>query len=637
MKALLPQWPYQADKKAWKNFQNYIFDITPGDIASDEGEMHELWFRLRTVLSLLVAGDRLDAVNVESANFRALPDYTAPDFPGNSAMNKWRAGITADCARNAMKISEPGIFTLTLPTGSGKTNIGLLSAHIIARNLGYGTIIYAMPFISIIEQNAAFAEKVFGPAAVQEDHSLMLARDDDDECEADGDDLKNWRRVRRLFRYWNSPVVVTTMVQLWETIFSPRASASIDFHRLSRAVVIMDEPQGISPHLWREFGEALAYLSEKFGTAFIFMTATQPEILKLDSKDTTPNGVKKVQELAPDVTLPFKRHRYKFLSEKYKIADLPNLLKAHVPFYEKSGLIILNTRKSALEAFRLISREIPDASVYMLSSWMTPAHRRSVIQEIKNCQDPSVRKRHYVVSTQVVEAGVDLDFDWVFRDVGPLDSIVQAAGRCNRSALRDEGTIVIAELCDERKDGALKSFAGMIYDQVPLHLTNEILAKRREFDDGDVSEIISAYYKELTGRLEQRKVWENIRCGKWGSYTPLFRKDSFDVQIYVDMDEDLDDLLSELRAIDKSLENRERLKSINNKLQQYAIGVNKNYLSAWLAKIGTFITDSVEKLEPDGDERFIIRISGIGDGDGYIYDKAAGFQPLEGAGDDDFC
>ncbi|MDR1379399.1 MAG: CRISPR-associated helicase Cas3' [Synergistaceae bacterium] len=609
MNALLPKWPSEIEEDRWEKLLDIIDEIDPSD-----GQMQKIWFELRTILSLLVAGDRMDAINVERVHFEDFSKYRKQTFPQRNEMDAWRTKVTETCLQNAYEIDSSGIFTLTLPTGSGKTNIGLSVAHVIAEKLDYKTIIYALPFISIVEQNADFAKHVFGDTVVQEDHSLMLAEDEGENIQDNGD---NWKRMCRLFRYWNSPVVITTMVRLWETIFNPKASATMDFHRLSRAVVILDEPQGIAPRLWHEFGKALKYIHERWHTVFILMTATQPAIINEAWR----------RELAPPIKFPFKRHRYQFLPGKYTVSDLPGLLREHGLLSGKSGLIVMNTKKSALDVFKLLTKELKDAKVYMLSRWMSPQHRRKTLKTIKQYQKAG--ELHYLVSTQVVEAGVDLDFDWVFRDFGPLDSIIQVAGRCNRSLLRGEGLVLIAEFFNKEGSGA-KSFAGMVYDDVPLRFTKEILDKTSTFGDGDVQNVVADYYKKLLERLHSYKIWEKIRRGQWGEYTPLIKENNYDVPVYVDRDGTLDELIYKLKDMDKSLQNREDFKRLQNKLQQHAIEVSKKYLTAWSDKIGNFVTKGSEKMEFFGDDYCIIRPSGIGESEEhiYIYHSIAGFQPL---------
>jgi hypothetical protein len=168
----------------------------------------------------------------------------------------------------------------------------------------------------------------------------------------------------------------------------------------------------------------------------------------------------------------------------------------------------------------------------------------------------------------------------------------------------------------------------MVYDSVTLNLTRDLLNGRGEFADGDVREIVSYYYKELSSRRKSCELWKRIGRGEWGYYTPLFKNDYGDVPVYVDRDGTLDDLFEELRGMNRDLESREFLKSIRNKLEQHAIGVSKKHLTAWSDNVGNFVTDENEKLEFVGDDYCVIRSSGIGCGNEHIYHPVAGFQPL---------
>lgn len=621
MKALLPQWPCILDGLSWKKFVCAVDDRYPEDYP-----FPDYWLKLRSVLSVLVAGDRLDAINVRAMDFQPLPEPRSYPFPGDADVserrkvtNAWRSEIAEICLKNAAEIRSPGLFTLTLPTGAGKTNIGLKTAHTLAKNLGYSTIVYALPFISIVEQNAEFAKTIFDTETVQEDHSLMLtALDNEDEAReygVAGEKKKPvaaaWRRSMRLFRYWGSPVVVTTMVQLWNTLFNPKAGATIDFHRLRNAVVLMDEPQGIDCHLWSELGKVLSFIHERWGTVFILMTATQPKIFE---------GT----ELAPRACFPFNRHRYRFVEGKHLLSDLPALLQEYVPsFAESSGMLVFNTRASARYAYDLLKPLLGDAPVFVLSRWMTPFHRRETLGRIKELEKRG--ERRYLIATQVVEAGVDLDFNWVFRDLAPLDSLIQAAGRCNRSAEKeDEGIVLIATLQDDNGRG----FASRIYDLVPLDHTRFLLEELSAFEERDVPRLMARYYEKLSNSVASKPLWTNIVEGKWGEYTPLFEEQGFDVPVYVDHHNDLDRLLNELMSLDKVLENRERLKALNNKLQQYAIGVAEKLLKEWQDCLGRFVGgEEQEFLEAIGDSCYVIRPSGIGEENNKIYHPVAGFSP----------
>lgn len=621
MKALLPSWPWDGIDSIVEQINDFLLDNNP-----DETENKELtadcWFRLRATLSLLVAADRMSAIGLDEALFHKLPEFKEKVFTVRGEIDEWRSDVARECLKKLLTLTvAPGIYTLTLPTGAGKTNIGMHCAHTIANRLSYETIIYALPFISVVEQNADFAREVFGSEYVQEDHSLALNKayevKKDDKLLSSNNEL--WQRLTTLFRYWNSPIIATTMVQLWDTIYNPKALASIDFHRLSRAVVILDEPQGIDCRHWQEFGETLSYISKKFGTVFILMTATQPQIAV-------------AQELTPSpINFPLTRHRYKFLKDScYKLEDLPNILLENcADFSEKPGMAVFNTRKSALEAYRIL-KPLLGENTYMLSGWMTPNHKRLVLKKITE----HLKKGElcHLVATQTVEAGVDLDFDWVFRDIGPLDSVIQAAGRCNRSALRDKGIVLVAELCD--KDSSNKPYASMVYDPVILSTTKEFLQQHCEFEDNEVGELVKRYYEILKPKLCPNGLWKNICRGLWGKFIPLFEDNKKEVTLYID-DGEVDTLLHKLQNLQPSLKNRDEIKWIRTKLAQHSVGVSPKLLTEWIEAEVCVVTSGSSKIERWGDSEFyIVRSGGIGSSDTSIYHTTVGFQPQSVSGGD---
>ena len=624
MKKLVPDWPWGDVDSIIERVNDFLLDNNP-DEAEDKELIENCWFRLRTILSLLVAADRMNAIGLDETFFRELPEFKEKVFAVRSKIDEWRGDVARQCFENILKLAiASGIYTLTLPTGAGKTNIGMRCAHMIAERLGYDTIIYALPFISVVEQNADFARKVFGKEYVQEDHSLALAFNKTEKDKNDGNpptlNKELWQRLTTLFRYWNSPIIATTMVQLWDAIYNPKALASIDFHRLSRAVVILDEPQGIDCRHWHEFGETLSYISQKFGTVFILMTATQPQIAD-------------AQELAPPVAFPFVRHRYKFLEGSYKLTELPDILRENCAgFAEKSGMAVFNTRKSALEAYRIL-KPLLGKHTYMLSGWMTSNHKRQVLKAV--AEHLKNGELCHLIATQTVEAGVDLDFDWVFRDIGPLDSIIQAAGRCNRSALRDKGLVVVAELISDTASPS-ESYASTVYDPIILGTTKDFLREHREFEDNEVGILVKKYYNVLKPKLCPNGLWKNIWTGHWGDFIPLFADNKSEATLYID-DGEVDILLYKLHNLQPSLDNREEIKWLRTKLAQYSIGVDPKLLEKWIDAEANVITSGGAKIERWCDEFFIVRSGGIGDGDSSIYHTTVGFQPQgDSDGNDSF-
>lgn len=606
MKKIVPSWTCFTVQEEWESFLDSLWEP---EVNS------EVWLILRSLYSLLVAADRMDAIGVSSLVFTPLPDFNPMDFAknGTTPLDDWRMDVHDACMKNASKIGGPGLYTLTLPTGAGKTTIGLEIAHRLAAKWGYGTIIYALPFISIIEQNASVAKVLFGTDNVQEDHSRAYGELTDDNRSKGN----SWYRMSALFRYWRTPVVLTTMVQLWDAIFDPHANASMDFHRLSRAVVVLDEPQGIDPGLWNGFGRMLSFLSEKWGTTFILMTATQPHIGK---------GL----EIAPsDLDFPYNRHTYHVLPDKHNLNELPELLYDNLPVDRGSGLIVLNTKKSALRVYKMLKDRL-DGPVLFLSAWMAPRHRRGIMRYLKYLEKKGIR--HYLISTQVIEAGVDLDSDWVFRDMGPLDSVIQVAGRCNRHLKRTSpGKVLVTELVGDNG----RSFCGMVYNDVLLTNSKDILVAAGNFDEKKVSELVKEYYSCILNGLFHKPVWCNIENGLWGpdKKEELIKNDGYlNETVFVELDRHIRPILERLRNTHWTLERLDEKKQLIRRAQQYTIEIPLRDLMEWRGEMATIVSD--DDIPPlnkkDGDEFWFISRAAIDTIDTMkpIYNRGTGFVPV---------
>ena len=605
MKKYVPSWQCLSSQVDWESFIDSLWDLEINSKA---------WLLLRSMYSLLVTADRMDAIGVSSLEFLSLSEFYPMDFEKNgcSPLDGWRKKTRGLCLKKAREIEKPGLFTLTLPTGAGKTTVGLEIAHLLARKWKYETIIYALPFISIIEQNAAVARTLFGNDSVQEDHSLGYGKP----AEENRGDGSTWSRMSALFRYWRTPVVLTTMVQLWDAIFDPHANASMDFHRLSRAVVVMDEPQGIDPRLWEGFGRVLSFLTEKWGTTFILMTATQPHIGQ--GEEIAP----------PDNEIPFNRHKFSVSPEKMKLKELPDLLQENLSLDHGSGLVVLNTKKAALEVFKMFEDRQFFSPLLFLSAWMAPKHRRRIMRYLNYLEKKE--RRRYLVSTQVVEAGVDLDFDLVFRDMGPLDSIIQVAGRCNRHMKRETpGNVLIADLVGDKD----RSYCEMIYDDILLLNTRDILRSEKDFDEKRVPDLVSKYYSAILEGLAHKPIWENIEGGLWGpDKKEELIKDKEGYQnetVFVELDRHIRPILDRLRNTKWTLENLDEKKSLARKAQQYAIEVPLKELIKWRAEISNIISnDDIPPLNKmDGDDYWFISRAAIMI-DKPIYSRITGFVPI---------
>ena len=340
---------------------------------------------------------------------------SAPKTP----INQRRAEILRNCLSAA---DQPqGLFSLTVPTGGGKTLSSLAFAmkHALKHNLK--RIIYVIPYTSIIEQNAAVFRKILGENAVLEHHSNFEPNEED-------------HRSRLASENWDAPLIVTTNVQFFESLYRVRSSRCRKIHNIANAVVILDEAQMLPVPLLKPCIEALRELSSSYRTSIVLCTATQPA---LSTTDTFKDGLDEVYEIIPDPDKLYAEFK------RVQIETLPVIsddeLAGRISKY-KQVLCIVNTRGHARRIFERIRER--EKGCYHLSALMCPEHRTETINKIRSALREGAPCR--VVSTQLIEAGVDIDFPVVFRSVAGIDSIAQAAGRCNREGkLPERGRIFV--------------------------------------------------------------------------------------------------------------------------------------------------------------------------------------------------
>lgn len=500
--------------------------VTPPPIASTAGEMF-----VRMVFSSLVDADSLDTeahTNPSNSQARGGAEASASALSSiiersqremgaraaDTTVNRVRREIYEACLDRAA--DQPGLFRLTVPTGGGKTRSGMAFALRHAALHGLHRVVVALPFITITDQTAAVYRDIFGEANVLEHHSGTEVPDDDVFTEAAV-------RARLATENWDAPIVVTTTVRLFESMFSNRRSDCRRLHRLAKSIVILDEAQALPAHLLEPILDGLREFCQRYGSTVVLSTATQPAFSVLKPFRDLP-----ATEIVPEPRRYFeslKRVEYDWrLGSQLTWGEVAAVVRA-----EPRILTVVNTRRDAVA----LLDELDDPEALHLSTNLYGAHRREVLLEVRRRLKGGESCR--LVSTQVVEAGVDLDFPVVMRAVGPFDSIVQAAGRANREGLGSGRVIVFdpadghlppgdyrartaatlalykAGRLDPDDPGAVDAYFRRVYDDVPTDRERiqrlraaykypEVAAAFQMVDDDTVPAVVARH-----GSTEQRR------------------------------------------------------------------------------------------------------------------------------------
>jgi len=373
--------------------------------------------------------------------FTAYMDEKQAEAP-DTVVNRIRAAVFRQC--DARAADPPGIFTLTVPTGGGKTLSSMAFALRHAVKWGKRRILYVIPYTSIIEQTADEFRRIFGDAVVEHHSNLDVA-----------DEAKETPQSRLACENWDAPIVVTTSVQFFESLFASRTSRCRKLHNIVGSVVVLDEAQLLPPEFLNPILSVLKELVARYRVTLLLSTATQPALGEHRAPNFHFDGLPNTREIVEDPTR---------LHEKLKRVDImvPTNLTEPRSWEDVAGalqeygsiLCIVNRRDDARTLWELM----PEGTFH-LSALMCGAHRSAKIAEIKERLKEGLPTR--VVSTQLVEAGVDVDFPVVYRAMAGLDSIAQAAGRCNREGLQDRGTVVVFVPPSKTPTGVLRQAEGL--------------------------------------------------------------------------------------------------------------------------------------------------------------------------------
>lgn len=425
-------------KRKLADYSAYLQELPLPPIVQPPGYVKDGFsatFYTRMIYSCLVDGDYLDTEafmnngEVDRGGYAEIPELAARFDAearkrwnsGDTPLNRERLKIRRYCEKVANHV--PGLFNLTIPTGGGKTAASMAFALHHAKAYGKKRIIYVIPYTSIIEQNSDVFAEILGEENVLQHHSHV-------DFPALEQETLEERKKRLATENWDAPVIMTTAVQFLESLFAAKPSRCRKLHNIANSVVIFDEAQMLPLQFLRPSVAAIAQLVANYGVTAVMCTATQPALDEL-FREFLP-GYEAVELAPPDLEMAvFQRVRYSYLPDADAETILAALREAN------QVLCIVNTRKRAEEWFH----QLPGEGNYHLSTRMTPNHRRKILAEIKERLRKGLPCR--LISTSLIEAGVDVDFPIVYREISGIDSIVQAAGRCNREGKPEPGSVYI--------------------------------------------------------------------------------------------------------------------------------------------------------------------------------------------------
>ena len=404
--------------------------------------------------------------------------FGKPDI--NDIVNQKRAQVVNDCIAKSEML--PGLFTLTVPTGGGKTLSSLLFALRHALKHGQTRIIYVAPFTSIIEQNADVIRKIIQPLETKEYTPLI-------EHHAALSPEKETNQSRLATENWDAPIIITTAVQFYESLFAAKTSRSRKLHNIANAVVILDEAQTLPVGLLAPCLRVVQELAQNYHTTIVLCTATQPAIGYHPA--TFPIGLTSCREIISDTKALFSALKRVEITNRGKLTDSD--LAKHLQDCSQV-LCIVNRREHARKIFKLLGSH--DGNFH-LSALMCPEHRSQILAAIRKRLNDKLPTR--LVSTQLIEAGVDIDFPVVYRALAGLDSIAQAAGRCNRNGqLQSPGQVFTFNPEDTK---------GELYFRDTAQVTSQILELENDLlNEVAIQRYFDLYYYQNKSRWDEHQI-----------------------------------------------------------------------------------------------------------------------------------
>ena len=485
-------------------------------------------------------------------------------------------GRRSEILRNCLEMgkSSKGLFQLTVPTGGGKTVASLAFAlqHAVENHMD--RVIYVIPYTSIIEQNAQVFREILGSENVLENHSNV-----------DYESSEEFKPMQLAAENWDKPVVVTTNVQFFESLYANKSSKCRKLHNIVNSVIIFDEAQMLPANYLKPCMAMIEELLQQYGTSIVLCTATQPALQQFLPEKYV------ARELCPR-----RDEQFRFF-ERVTYQNIDTVTEEEMAEklqQEWHALCIVNTRKRAQRLYEQLQGE----GVYHLSTTMYPAHRKRVLAEIRERLDDKKGKKCIVISTSLVEAGVDLDFTSVYRELAGVDSIIQAAGRCNRNGERGKEESIVRIFQWEDKEQ-------MSEQRHQIDTTQKLLARGKEIT---ALESITEYFWELYRikgeSLDIKKILDKFKDGNYQFATVAGEFNLIEentVTVYINREPEAEALLQEI--LQQGL-----TKSRMRRAGQYCVNVRKKgeYEKRDMLFEEMYRAGMLKEVHPDAQDFFVL-------------------------------
>ncbi|PKP54646.1 MAG: CRISPR-associated helicase/endonuclease Cas3 [Candidatus Altiarchaeales archaeon HGW-Altiarchaeales-3] len=591
----------------------------------DEEDTLFYYFITLLLYSLLLDADKIDAADLKeveriNTNENVVDKYLEQKFKRTKKeehkINTIRNAIYHEVTANLddLNLDKDRLLSLNVPTGTGKTLTSLSFAlklrEKIEREKGYkARIIYSLPYLSIIDQNFAVFEDVFKLSLKGKHPSsdLLLKHHHLSDViyttinfgkeEFENISPKDISKDILLIEGWNSEIIVTTFIQLFYSLISNRNKAIRKFHNIINSIIILDEVQAIPHYYWLLLNKMANFLAEKFNIYFILITATQPLLFNEKAKE-----IKSVLKNKEAYFNALNRVELILNLESICLNDFKEILgKDLIDNSHKDFLIVLNTINSSQEIFNFIKElNLENTKYYYLSAGVIPKVR---LERIKGSKKES-RKRKIIVSTQLIEAGVDLDVDIVYRDFAPLDSINQVAGRCNRNFSQKKGMVKIFVLKQEEEK---REFHKFIYDPFIISKTKDTFKelKNNKITEKDFLNLSNFYFDKVSQGKADDKSTEILGEVKKLNFEEvskfrLIEEDFRKVDIFIEIDKEAHRIYKkyqELGLIKNNFERKNEFLQIRKDFYKYVISVPYQYAADFIKDkdIGYISKEEIEQ------------------------------------------